>query len=109
MRGATTGSSARPAARIPDGGRTVTHKLAVLARHCEEAGRPYEQIEKTLSTRLPPGEPADAFVDRARTAAALGIEHLVVLTPGPWTDDLLAVLAAAVPALIEVPVAGIPT
>jgi F420-dependent oxidoreductase-like protein len=94
---------------IPDGGRTVTRKLAVLARHCEEAGRPYEQIEKTLSTRLQPGEPADAFVDRARTAAALGIEHLVVLTPGPWTDDLLAVLAAAVPALGEVPVAGIPT
>jgi hypothetical protein len=30
----------------------------------------------------------------------------VVLTPGPWTADLLAVLAAAVPVLGEVPVAG---
>jgi F420-dependent oxidoreductase-like protein len=92
---------------IPDGGRTVTRKLAVLARHCDEVGRPYAQIEKTLSTRLQPGEPADAFVARARAAAALGIEHLVVLTPGPWTPDLLAVLAAAVPALGEVRVAGI--
>jgi hypothetical protein len=35
-------------------------------------------------------------------AAALGIEHLVVLTPGPWNADLLAVLAAAVPALGKV-------
>src|SRR5688500_14266429 len=33
---------------IPDGGRTVTHKLAVLARHCADLGRPYDQIEKTL-------------------------------------------------------------
>jgi F420-dependent oxidoreductase-like protein len=90
---------------IPDGGRTVTHKLAVLARHCADLGRPYEEIEKTLSTRLQAGEPADAFNARARAAAALGIEHLVVLTPGPWTADLLAVLAAAIPTLSELPVA----
>ena len=30
---------------IPDGGRTVTHKLAVLAQHCADLGRPYDQIE----------------------------------------------------------------
>jgi F420-dependent oxidoreductase-like protein len=93
---------------IPDGGRTVTRKLAVLARHCEQVGRPYDQIEKTLSTRLQAGEPADAFVTRSRAAAALGIQHLVVLTPGPWTADLLAVLAAAIPTLRERPVAAAP-
>jgi F420-dependent oxidoreductase-like protein len=90
---------------IPDGGRTITHKLAVLARHCAEVGRPYEAIEKTLSTRLHPGEPAEDFVARCRAAAALGIQHLVVLTPGPWTPDRLAVLAAAVPSLRLLPVA----
>jgi F420-dependent oxidoreductase-like protein len=89
---------------IPDGGRAVTRKLAVLARHCEQVGRPYDRIEKTLSTRLQEGEPADGFVARCGAAAALGIEHLVVLTPGPWTADLLAVLAAAIPTLRELPV-----
>jgi F420-dependent oxidoreductase-like protein len=90
---------------IPDGGRTVKHKLAVLARHCEQQGRPYEAIEKTLSTRLGTDEPTDEFVARCKAAAALGIEHVVVLTPGPWTPELLAVLAEAIPALGEVPVA----
>jgi F420-dependent oxidoreductase-like protein len=37
---------------IPDGGRTIRHKLDVVARHCEEVGRPFEAIEKTVSTRL---------------------------------------------------------
>jgi F420-dependent oxidoreductase-like protein len=84
---------------IPDGGRTVTHKLAVLARHCQEAGRPYEEIEKTLSTRLEAGEPAGDFVTRCRAAGAMGIEHMVVITAGPWTADALATLAAAIATL----------
>jgi F420-dependent oxidoreductase-like protein len=86
---------------IPDGGRTVKHKLEVLARHCGDLGRPYEQIEKTLSTRLEAGEPSDAFVARCAAAAALGIEHMVVITSGPWTSEALATLAAAIPALAE--------
>jgi F420-dependent oxidoreductase-like protein len=84
---------------IPDGGRTVTHKLAVLARHCADVGRPYGEIEKTLSTRLEAGESSDAFVRRCAAAAALGIEHMVVITSGPWTTGSLATLAAAIPTL----------
>jgi F420-dependent oxidoreductase-like protein len=90
---------------IPDGGATVKHKLEVLARHCQEAGRPYEAIEKTLSTRLEQGETTEMFVARGRAAAALGIEHLVVITPGPWTATALDTLADAIPALREVPIA----
>jgi F420-dependent oxidoreductase-like protein len=86
---------------IPDGGRTVRHKLAVLARHCADLARPYEQIEKTLSTRLEAGETSDAFAGRCAAAAALGIEHMVVLTSGPWTTEALATLAAAIPTLRE--------
>ena len=81
------------------GGRTVRHKLAVLAGHCEDLGRPYGRIEKTLSTRLEAGEPSDQFVRRCAAAAALGIEHMVVITSTPWTTEALATLAAAVPAL----------
>jgi F420-dependent oxidoreductase-like protein len=87
---------------IPDGGRTVTHKLEVLARHCQEVGRPYEAIEKTLSTRLETGESAGDFVTRCRAAGAMGIEHVVLITPGPWTAEPLATLGAAIPTLEKV-------
>jgi F420-dependent oxidoreductase-like protein len=84
---------------IPDAGRTVTHKLAVLAQHCADLGRPYDQIEKTLSTRLEDGETSDAFARRCEAAAALGIEHMVVLTSSPWTAEALSTLAAAITTL----------
>jgi len=80
---------------IPDGGRTVAHKLAVLARHCEAAGRPYGEIAKTVSTRLEPGESAQSFATRCGKLAALGIEHAVVITPEPWTEAAVATLADA--------------
>ncbi|MQA84909.1 MAG: TIGR03560 family F420-dependent LLM class oxidoreductase [Streptosporangiales bacterium] len=84
---------------IPDGGRTVTHKLTVLARHCEEIGRPYDDVEKTLASRLEPGESPESFVQRCASFAALGIDHVVVITTGPWTEEAVATLGAAVPAL----------
>jgi F420-dependent oxidoreductase-like protein len=80
---------------IPDGGVTVRHKLGVLARHCDAIGRPYGEIEKTVSTRLEPGESARSFAARCAKLAALGIEHAVVITPGPWTEAAVATLAAA--------------
>ena len=80
---------------IPDGGKTIRHKLDVLRRHCEVVGRPYEQIEKTVSTRLNPGESAEQFAERCAALEALGLDHAVVITAGPWTEDAIAVLAAA--------------
>ncbi|WP_020667093.1 TIGR03560 family F420-dependent LLM class oxidoreductase [Amycolatopsis nigrescens] len=87
---------------IPDDGRTVTHKLGVLAAHCAEIGRPFAEIEKTLSARLEPGETARQFLDRCGRWAELGFEHVVLITPGPWTMDALAQLADAVPAAREI-------
>jgi F420-dependent oxidoreductase-like protein len=86
---------------IPDSGSTVRRKLGVLAAHCADIGRPIHEIEKTLSTRLDAGESADEFVRRCAAAAALGIEHVVVITPVAWRADSLATLAAAVPAVRE--------
>ena len=80
---------------IPDGGRTIRHKLEVLSRHCEEVGRPFEAIEKTVSTRLNPDETATAFAARCGALAELGLDHAVVITPGPWTEERVEVLAAA--------------
>lgn len=86
---------------IPDGGRTIRHKLSVLARHCEEVGRPFDSIEKTLSTRLEDGESTDSFLQRCAAMAELGIDHAVVISSGPWTADGLGTLAAAVPMAAE--------
>jgi F420-dependent oxidoreductase-like protein len=80
---------------VPDGGRTVRHKLRVLARHCEEIGRPYDEIDKTLSARLEPGESSQEFARRCTGFADLGIEHVVAITDGPWSKDAVASLAAA--------------
>jgi alkanesulfonate monooxygenase SsuD/methylene tetrahydromethanopterin reductase-like flavin-dependent oxidoreductase (luciferase family) len=80
---------------IPDGGRTVRRKLDVLARHCETIGRPYEEIEKTISTRLAPGESAAEFARRCAEFEAWGIDHAVVITAGPWSAAGIATLSAA--------------
>ena len=81
---------------IPDGGATVRRKLEVLERHCDAVGRPFAAIEKTLSSRLGPGESPEAFAQRV---GALGVDHVVLLTVGPWTEDELARAAAAAAAL----------
>jgi F420-dependent oxidoreductase-like protein len=78
----------------PDGGRTIRHKLDVLARHCNDLGRPYDTIDKTLSTRLEAGETANQFADRCATLAALGISHVVLITTGPWTCGELDVICS---------------
>jgi hypothetical protein len=80
----------------------VREDLAALARHCQDVGRPYGDIQKTLSTRLGAGDSRDAFIGRCTAAAALGIEHVVVITPRPWSTDLLATLAGAIPALHDI-------
>jgi F420-dependent oxidoreductase-like protein len=81
---------------IPDGGQTVTRKLDVLRRHCQAAGRPFDEIETTISTGLAPSESADAFAERCSRLAELGIDHVVVITRGqPWTEDAIATVAAA--------------
>lgn len=86
---------------IPDGGATARHKLAVLERLCAGIGRPFGDIEKTISTRLAPGESTASFVQRCRAFVELGIDHVGVVTTGPWTEDAVAVLAASVPELAD--------
>jgi alkanesulfonate monooxygenase SsuD/methylene tetrahydromethanopterin reductase-like flavin-dependent oxidoreductase (luciferase family) len=81
---------------IPDGGATVRAKLARLRLLCEEAGRPYGSVEKTITTALAPGEEPASFAARCRALADLGVEHVVVITRGrPWDADAVATVAAA--------------
>ena len=79
---------------IPDGGATIRHKLDVLARHCEAEGRPFDAIEKTVSTRLEPDEAPAAFAARCAALRDLGLDHVVVITPGGWTPKGIETIAA---------------
>ncbi|MEV6429438.1 TIGR03560 family F420-dependent LLM class oxidoreductase [Nocardia sp. NPDC051463] len=85
---------------IPDRGKTLRHKLAVLAEHCAETGRPYGDIEKTVTTALAPGESAIEFARRCKDLADFGAEHIVVITRNvPWTAGTVCVAAAGAAAV----------
>jgi F420-dependent oxidoreductase-like protein len=71
---------------------TFRHKASVLAQWCEEVGRPYRDIEKSL--QFPAGDPA-SLPDRLAQAAAAGVEHSVIALPWPHkAADLVAVAEA---------------
>jgi len=72
---------------FPEGVDGVRHKLDVLRRHCDDVGRDYDEIEKTMVNGV--GGPdavadPDGFVRSMAAYADLGIS-LVTLTPP--TDD----------------------
>ncbi len=55
----------------------VRHKLEVLRGHCEDVGRDYDEIAKTVvASRLRPLDDVDAWLDSMASLAALGIEQV---------------------------------
>jgi alkanesulfonate monooxygenase SsuD/methylene tetrahydromethanopterin reductase-like flavin-dependent oxidoreductase (luciferase family) len=61
----------------------VAHKLDVLRRHCDDAGRDFAQIRKTAMYAGPSlgnGE-LDAFATEIERYAALDIDTVIVSTP----------------------------
>ena len=80
---------------LPDGGKTVRHKLAILEQACSRIGRPFSHIETTLSTWLGPNESPQGFAERCIQFAKWGIQHAVVIKTGPWTPDDVARLSLA--------------
>jgi F420-dependent oxidoreductase-like protein len=68
---------------VPDP-ETAAHKLAVLRRHCDDLGRDYDEIEKTVQgSRMDPVSDPDAFLRLAEGFAALGVEHMQFGLPHP--------------------------
>jgi F420-dependent oxidoreductase-like protein len=66
------------------GTELIRHKLDVLRRHCEEAGRPYEEIERTSlgTVHLAPGEMSvDNVIGTCRDLAGAGIQHAIFNMP----------------------------
>jgi len=82
---------------IPDGGVAVRRQLDVLAGHCAAVGRPFDEIEKTITAALHPGETPEGFVERCHALAELGIQHAIVITRGrPWTTGDVRTIGTAV-------------
>jgi F420-dependent oxidoreductase-like protein len=81
---------------IPDGGVTLRHKLEVLAKACDALGRDRSEIETTVSSRLAPSETTAQLTERCTELSNAGVDHVVLIKSGPWRDDDLDVVAAAV-------------
>jgi len=62
----------------------VRHKLEVLRRHCDDLGRDYDSIDKTMIAMGDPVGDTDAFLTSMEEYAKLGIS-LITLTPS--SDD----------------------
>ncbi|MFC8520587.1 LLM class F420-dependent oxidoreductase [Streptomyces sp. NPDC057257] len=61
-------------------GPDLPHKLDVLRRHCDHAGRDYGEIEKTVLLPLDPGthgEHVPALISELRRLDRIGIDHAI--------------------------------
>lgn len=65
----------------------VAHKLDVLRRHCDEVGRDYDSIEKSMIMLADPIGDRDGFLASMAEYAALGI---TLVTMVPLADDPVA-------------------
>ena len=81
----------------------VAHKLDVLRRHCDDLGRDYDTIRKTILANNPRPEPdtLDDFVTHMADYAELGIDTAIITpttgAPASWIDAM----SPAVPKLAE--------
>jgi alkanesulfonate monooxygenase SsuD/methylene tetrahydromethanopterin reductase-like flavin-dependent oxidoreductase (luciferase family) len=84
----------------------LRHKLEVLRSHCEDVGRDYDDIEKTVSTFVDPEEDRARVVAHLTELASLGIGHAVISPRRAWDEATLKRVSAIVPDVHAIPVAG---
>jgi F420-dependent oxidoreductase-like protein len=65
----------------------LPHKLDVLRGHCENEGRDYDEILKTVIYTLDPAKTTDEQTEALSEFAALGIGAVIVNTPNLWEPD----------------------
>lgn len=83
------------------GGPELERKLDVLRTRCEEVGRDYDEIEKTVMTRLDPADPK-AAVEELRGYAGLGVQHVHTMVPDVAAIEPLRVFGSEIiPAAAE--------
>ncbi|HLA17429.1 MAG TPA: LLM class F420-dependent oxidoreductase [Candidatus Limnocylindrales bacterium] len=94
------------ACNVFGGPERIAHKYAVLRRHCEEIGRPFEAIERTVLTDVavatvatPAGgrvQTADQIVDRLAELSDAGAQHVIVAVRDVHDHRTLEVMGARV-------------
>ncbi|MGH3278308.1 MAG: LLM class F420-dependent oxidoreductase, partial [Trebonia sp.] len=85
---------------------SLKHKLQVLRSHCEDAGRDYSTIEKTVSTFIDPDAERKRVLAHLAELADLGIDHAIVSPRRPWDETALDQVAAIVPDAHAIPAGG---
>jgi len=75
----------------------VQVKYDVIRRHCEAVGRDYDDIEKTVLSRVDFGVESDeSIVDRVGRLRDIGTEHVIFGVARVWEPDSLVRFAALV-------------
>ena len=77
----------------------IPHKLDVLRRHCDDVGRDFDEIEKTVMGPLDPGpngEKVDELLEELQRLAGLGITQVHGSPGGPTTLEALQILGERV-------------
>jgi alkanesulfonate monooxygenase len=77
----------------------VAHKLEVLQRHCEDVGRDYGTIEKTVMGSMDPGpngENVDTMLETMRSMHELGVTHFHGTVPNVSSIKPLELIAERV-------------
>ena len=75
----------------------VQAKYDVIRRHCEAVGRDYDDIEKTVLSRVDFGAESDeSIVDRVGRLRDIGTEHVIFGVARVWEPDSLDRFAALV-------------
>ena len=91
------------ASNVFGGPENIHHKWQVLRRHCEDVGRPFDEIERsTLQGNLriarDGGDGADpaAIVDRFGDLGDAGAQHILFSVRDVWQTDSLELLGSTV-------------
>ena len=87
------------ATNVFGGPAAIHHKYEVLARHCEDVGRSYDEIERTtlqsvrISADGAPGTESPAqVVDRFGELADAGAQHVIFSVRDVWQTDRLELI-----------------
>lgn len=71
-------------------------KLDILRHHCDDVGRDYDTIEKTLTGRLEPGTTAAEVLERSQVAARMGFERFFLSVGNVFDRKLLDLMVEKV-------------
>ena len=71
---------------------TLTHKLEVLRRHCDDVGRDPNEIEVTTLVMFPDDAHPDTIVRQAEELSAVGVHTIMARSTGPepsrWLEEV---------------------